>query len=49
MMYQCPSQMLHKALSTRPLCSVVKLQKLEPTTDAARRCTTKPAFEESPP
>jgi hypothetical protein len=49
MMYQCLSQTSYKALGTRPLCSVVLLQRLEPTTDAVRRCKIRPAFEEAPP
>ena len=48
MIYQCPSQMPHKALSIRPLCFVALLQELESTTDAARRCKIRPALEEAP-
>jgi len=49
MMYQCLSQMPHKALGIRPLCSVDLLQKRESTTDAARRCNLKPVLKEAPP
>jgi hypothetical protein len=42
MICPCVFQMPSKALGTRPLDSVFVIQKLEPTSDAVRRCKWMP-------